>query len=390
MAQKTEKHANIRVEIDGKTAFETNTAGGTVDTFSGIHITRLHVDKRMDSPDMFTLDYDLIVRTGMTFVDSIVEGKAVKIQIAYGPTSNLKPVFTGEISHVEPHFTNRGYSRLTISGYDRSHRLTRGTSMKSWDNRTTDAFDYTGIASDIIQKSGNHDGSKLDGLAIGQTGNSESKFRHVPQLAVNNWQFLKSLGVDVGLKPGSENQDDKQIGFRQVTVGAEKLTICRDKPDGTNPHIAHEVRFRLNTVKQVSRVEVRGWNPQTKKNIVGVAESPSLSFGGTPGHEATAKALYDGGPGKKFVVVDHPVYSKDEAKKVAQALFDQLSMDFVTGEAEIEGDPELAPGDVVAVLGFGKRFDGKYLVTACQHVYIPEVTPYVCRLELSRNSINDA
>ena len=89
-----------------------------------------------------------------------------------------------------------------------------------------------------------------------------------------------------------------------------------------------------------------------------------------------------------MVVVNHPVYSKDEANAVAQAILEQVCMEFIEGEAMILGEPTLVPGDAVAFLGYGTRFDGRYLVTGVQHVYNPESTPYVCRIKFQRNYVN--
>ena len=375
MAQKEYRHANVEVRIDGKTKFKAHTPDGEEETRSGVHITRLHVDKRLDCPDYFSVDYNLILRNALTFLDSIVEGQQVEIFVGYGPTSEMQKIFEGEITYIEPHFQPDGHSTLTIAGYERKHRLTRGNALKTWDDREQASIDAAQVYQDIYQRSGSMDNKGSDKLAVETPEETGPSFQHVPQLGVNDFVFLNALGTDLGLS--------------KITIGTPKLTIVRDKLDGTNPHIANEVRFRLSTVKQVSRVEVRGWDPAKKKNIVGVAESPSTQFDGTPGHEATAKALYDSNTGRKLVVVNHPVTSKEEADALAQSLMDQLSMDFLTGEAEIEGYPELAAGDIVEFKQFGQRFDGKYLVTACQHLFIPEVLPYVCRLEVQRNAVFD-
>lgn len=390
MAQGSNKAVAIEVTIDGQTSFESGASSAPEDTRTGVHVLRLNVDKRLDCPDKFEVDYNLVIRNDLTFIDTFKEGQEVQIKIGYGNTSDAKVVCTGEISYITPHFDTQGHSAITISGYDKSHRLTRGTVSKSWDNPTSETFDYGGVASDIVNSAGNWNQGASDNLAISADGAQDLKFRHVPQLNMNPYTFMKSMGMDVGMRADADAETGSQLSLKKMEVGSPVLTIVRDKPEGegTNPHIAKDVRFRLSTVKQVSRVEVRGWDPGAKKNIVGVAENPSLNFGGTNGPEATAKALYGGGSGKKIVITDHPVASKQEADRVAQAVLDKLAMDFVSGEAEIEGEPNLKPGDTIECKGFGTRFDGQYIVTACQHVFIPEVLPYVCRLEFQRNSIN--
>ena len=393
MGQTNSTIPRIKVLVDGKADFASPAAKplgqATLTTANGLHITRLHVDKRLDSPDMFTLDYHLLVGPDFTFIDSFKEGHEVEIHIGY---QKEVLIFKGEVSYIEPHYTKDGNGTLTLSGYDRTHRLTRGSRSKSWDDRASDAFDYATVVNDVINKSGSHDDSAPDDLAPGEMGETPPKFRHIPQLNMNDYQFVKSLGIDFGLKAGSTAKEAKKVSFRKIGPSDNAVvTIVRDKLEGTNPHIASDVRFKLSTVKQVNRVEVRGWDPKNKKNIVGVAETPTLNFPGTKAHEATGQALYgSAGKGRKVVVVDHPVYSKDEADKVAQAIFDSLSMEFVTGEAEIEGEPTLNPGDTIEVKQFGERFSGKYLVTGVQQLFIPDVLPYVTRLEFARNAINDA
>lgn len=386
MAQQKATIPRITIKVDGKTDFATSSGKETMTTANGLHITRIHVDKRLDSPDMFTVDYHLLVGMELTFLDTFKEGNPVEIHIGY---EKEELIFKGEISYVEPHYGKDGNGTVTISGYDRSHRLTRGTRSKTWDDKKQDAFDYKTIVDDVISKSGGHKGTGHQ-LSAGELGDTPPKFRHVPQLNINNYQFVKSLGIDLGLKANTKVDQDKQLSMRKIEPGDAVMTVVRDKPEGTDPHVAQDMRFRMSTVKQVSRVEVRGWDPKQKKNIVGVAESPTLNFGGTQGHTATSKALFGSGDdGSKVVVVDHPVYSKDEASKVAQAIFDSLAMEFVTGEAEVEGAPKLVPGDTIEVKQFGKRFGGKYLVTSVQHLFIPEVMPYVTRFEFARNAIND-
>ena len=94
--------------------------------------------------------------------------------------------------------------------------------------------------------------------------------------------------------------------------------------------------------------------------------------------------------GKKLVVVDRPVESQEEATMVAQSILDDLSMEFITGEAEFEGVPTLRAGNVIQFMGYGDRFDGPYLVTSCQHVFNPGESAYTCRVEIQRNYVRDA
>jgi hypothetical protein len=61
-----------------------------------------------------------------------------------------------------------------------------------------------------------------------------------------------------------------------------------------------------------------------------------------------------------------------EAQALAQSLFDQFSMDFLTGEVTMDGNPKAVPGKTIQFDGFGKAFSGKYLITAATHTYRTE------------------
>lgn len=388
MAETNKSQANIEVTVDSETSFKTHTREGEIDTFSGITITRVHVDQRLDCPDMFTVEYELIVDMALTYIDSLAEGQEVEIRMGYEKRGEMPLVFAGEISYIEPNF-GKEKGVLSISGYDRSHRLTRGTNTKSWDDAESDDIAFEGVVEDVVGLSGaNHRSGPSDGLSFeGSTDNAVPSVPNISQLAINDYQFIRSIGGDFGYGTNTEAQGDK-IEFRGLELADEVVTVVRDLRDGVNPVPALEARFRLSTVKQVTSVEVRGWDPKTKKNIVGIAESLSIDFRDTEsclGPEATARALYGSSTGHKVVIVDRPVASKEEADKVAQSVLDQYGLEFITGEAEFEGVPTLRAGHIIRFLGYGDRFDGNYLVTGCQHLFQPGESAYTCRVEIQRN-----
>ena len=116
----------------------------------------------------------------------------------------------------------------------------------------------------------------------------------------------------------------------------------------------------------------------------------TMDFGVTPGHEVAGQAYWsDSVSGKVHTIVDHPVDSKEEADAVAQSVFDKLAMDFVHGEAEVMGDASITPGQTVSFKGYGKQFDGRYLVNSCTHSYMPGYENYVTRFSFSRNGAED-
>jgi phage protein D len=68
-------------------------------------------------------------------------------------------------------------------------------------------------------------------------------------------------------------------------------------------------------------------------------------------------------------VVDAPVQSKREADELARALLLKRAYDFVTGSGQCIGQPEMRPGDNLAITRLGRRFDGQYYVKKTTHTF---------------------
>ncbi len=361
------------VKLDGRTAIQASSgqAGGSGDSQAHWLLESVQVDKQHDCPDMFTLELDIRTGAEIQVLDEIKEGQ--EVEILMGPMGKEQSVFKGEVHYIEPHFRHRGKSTVSVGGYDKTHRLTRGTSSRTWGDGIQ-AQDLKALAlQDVIEKAGAYTGAS-DGLSADQVKKSKGpKSAYIPQLNVSDYQMLRAMQTDL---------DATQV------VGNPVVVLVREAAQGPNEVVVHEARFSLSTVNQVARVEVRGWDPKAKKAIVGVATAPDHTFGGTPGHQATGKALYgDPSTGKVLTIVDRPVDSKEEAEKLAKAIFDKLAMDFVTGEVDFHGDPRIKPGDLVELKQFGKRFSGKYMVRRVTHLMMPRSLPFTTRIQIARSDI---
>ncbi len=68
-----------------------------------------------------------------------------------------------------------------------------------------------------------------------------------------------------------------------------------------------------------------------------------------------------------MIVVNQPVSSTQESDAIAQALFNELSGEFIQADARAEGNPDIRPGRVIKLTGMG-NYSGKYYVTETRHV----------------------
>ncbi|HOU53369.1 MAG TPA: hypothetical protein PLQ97_05515 [Myxococcota bacterium] len=374
------------VKIDGKTQVEGTSGGGSSPTFAA-RLESVQVDKRLDAPDMFLLDLDLRQDAQLLLVDDLKEGKTIEILL--GPVGAEKQVFKGEIDYIEPHYRHEGTSTLLLGGYDPSHRLTRGTSSKTWGDGVQQQDLLPTAVRDVINNAQEVQGTR-DGLSARKVDVPRARTAYIPQFNVSDWHFIRWLGQDVDrVVDADAAADPKQLSFAPPDVNREpRRVLVREAPRGEKERLIKEARFQLNTVRQVSRVEVRGWDPKHKKAIVGTATDAAWRLPGKPGWEATGEALYGkGSAGKVLTITDRPVDSQEEAEAIAKAVFTQLSLDYLTAEIDYEGDPEVTAGDIVEVRGFGKRFDGRYLVAGCTQEMVPRTIGYVTHLRLARNTV---
>ncbi len=365
------------LKLDGKERVSTTSGGGSTQTPLG-SLESLRVDLRLDAPAMFAVELDLRTDAAVTILDELSPG--MTIEILLGDVGKEAAVFKGEVHYIEPHFRFEGVSTVSVGGYDHSHRLTRGTRSRTWGNGVESSQQFPSVVKDVIQQAGDSLSPDVDSL--------QTRVTYVPQLNVSDYQMLQWLAQHGGKDVQADTpNDDKKIRFKSPDLSADPiLTLVRESPRGDGEEAVREARFSMSTVRQVAAVEVRGWDALNKKAIVGVAKSTSREFGGEPGHEVAGKALYGStSKGKVLTIVDHPVESQQEAEVVAQALFDRLSMDFLTGEVDFPGNPKMQPGVQVKMRGFGQHFDGKYLVTECAHEMIPKASGYVTRIKIARN-----
>ncbi len=391
MSETVSKAVRLEVKIDGTSEISRPDGEAPLVLRDGGGVQLVRVDKAIDAPDAFELRVNVLRDQTLMAIDEDLEGKSVEVALGLGARPTR--VFKGEICYIEPNFAAGGAeSFLSIGGYDRSHRLTRGSQARTWGDGVEASEKYSDVAGDVIARSASQDSSKTsDGLSSDKLDATSARFDYVPQLAQSDYEFLRSMGMDASRPLSADtSEDDSKVSFQKVrSSGSPVLTICRDKVEGDPAQLATNCRLRLSTVQQYAKVVVRGWDPKQKKALVGVAEEADQRFDGTKGKERTGRAMYGGADkGRVYQVFDHPVTSQDEADAVAQAIFNRLAMDFVTGEVETKGFPGVNPGDLIDLKGFGNRFSGSYLVQGVVHE-VSRYEGYRTTLRVARNAAPD-
>ncbi|HBB31836.1 MAG TPA: type IV secretion protein Rhs [Cyanobacteria bacterium UBA8803] len=261
-------------------------------------------------------------------------------------------VLEGEITAMETNFTSESQAPMVIRGYDISHRLWRGRYNRSFQNKTDsdivrDIAGQVGIPTGTIDESGGPYG-------YGDIGGANG---YIFQENQTNLEFLRERAA--------------RNGF-ELFVQDGKLNFCKPKVNETLElkwlENLHSFRVQVSSAEQVSEVEVRGWDYKQKQPIIETANKERV-FTKTKYDQGskTSTSFKGKPPTPKMIVVDQPIFSGTEAKKMAQALCDELGGEFVHAEAKAEGNPKIRPGRVVKLLNMG-NYSGDYYVTETHHI----------------------
>lgn len=326
---------NIRILIQGQQL----SAKAVADLLS------VQVSEDIDAPSMFTLEFASwdLAKEKYTWVDDSLFDVGNEAEIQMGYENKLKTVIAGEITGLEPEFTLESPPTLVVRGHDLRHRLLRGSKTKSFTKMTD-----SDIASQIARDRGLNPNVK----------NSQVKQEYVIQHNQTDWDFLQSRADRIGYEV---TIDKKTLYFQPRQNDSSKVLTLKFKENLT------EFLPRLTTMAQVGEVEVRGWIPKDKEDVIGKAaagKEGSKMGGKTTGPKAVETF------GKSVgTIVSQPVATKAEADQIAEGLLKNIAIDYITAEGICAGDPALRIDKVIEIEGVGKRFSGLYYVTTTEHTY---------------------
>ena len=277
--------------------------------------------------------------------DVFKEGNSVEVDMGY--RDNLKTIFQGEITGLEPEFPYQQPPILTLRGYDRRHRL-----MGKRKTRTFLNMKDSDIANQIAG----------DWSLTPDTENTQVTLDYVLQHNQTDFEFLQDRAQRIGYEMVVTNT---ALQFRpRKNDGGATLTLRREVE-------LLEFNVRLTTMRQVEEMFVQGWNPKDKKEVVAHSRTgDERPMDGSTSGPAMVRRVFSGTGGK---TVNTPVLSQAEADQLASGWFDEMALCYIEGEGLCIGLPELRAGTLVKVEGLGRRFSGSYYVVSTEHSYRPKV-----------------
>jgi uncharacterized protein len=344
----TEYYApNYKIEVEGQ-ELDPESKGDVLDLKVTMDLDNLtHFDLTVNNWD----DKRLAFKYSDTKTFDV--GNRVHVQMGYA--DGLRSMVHGLITSLAPRFPDSGPPTLVVGGEDRmvklKERKPKDGEQKKFVGKTDSEIvlviaQRNGLVPVIQATSETHD------LVI-QKNQDDATFL---------MERAKRIDFDcfVGIDPDTGHD---ALYFQSPT----------DVRDGRRARIyvfkwgKSLINFNptLNLNRQVGKVTVKGWDPNTKSVIKYTAGPQDLPTSGTG--ENGPSAIQTRFQDREDIVVDQPVTSQQEAETLAKALLRERAYSYITANGQVIGLPDLRPGDNIKVCGLGRRFSGIYYVTKVEH-----------------------
>lgn len=311
------------------------TIGGNMVAFSDF--ISFVVDRDMFQPDMAAV---VLSNQNDIYGGHFNIGQEIELKCGNPAVS----IYKGEIVGFEGVYKGGKETKLLIRAMNKLHRLLRKRKSITYTEKTDEA-----ILKEVVK-----DGE----LTLKWAHKTSITYKHVYQHNQTDLEFLRTRAARLGCHVWCVGDDlfVKEPNFGDSS--GKKFSV-----DETND--LKGFTPRINSAPVVSKVTVRGWNPETKELITGDASPEKSALGSQGAVEACGKL----GKEETFTV-DHPIWSAEEAKAIAKARLRDLNLQFMTGEAECEGTFEVELGKTIEITANSQAtdpFNGNYYVMGMTH-----------------------
>jgi phage protein D len=319
-------------------------------------IIELTYDNNFDTADMFTLRLN---NADLRFTDLALFDVGKNVEIYMGYVGDLHPMMLGEITAVNPSFPQSGAPTITITGYDKSHRMRHNNEAREF-KYLNDSLIAAQIAT-VNQLIPIVDPAPKPRKSIHQNG--------------SDWALLTELA---------------KRNFFQVYVHWDKLYFRFQRPQTEIVVLEWgksliDFSPRLSTSGQAGIQVIRGYDKELAQEIVAILPAISLGSDLDDIIERLGNNFIDllvklG----KNVVRNKAVSNYSDAASLAKSILTEILQGLYEGSGSTIGNPKLRAGDMVEIRGIGKRFSGKYTLSKVTHTI--STSGHITRFEVSQRN----
>jgi len=319
--------------------------GESVELAQG-NLIEVQVDQTPDMPD----SAEIVLADAPRWTAELNLGDSLTVDLS-GAEGSRQTVFKGEVVGIEAIYKTNNRSEVIVRAFDRLHRLTRGRKSRTYE-QVSDG--------DIVKKI-----AQEHGLGTDISSDVSIAYDHVHQHNQTDLEFLLLRAARIGYQVGvwDDKLYFKHRGQRtrppQGTGGAPRLKWGET---------LQGFSVRLSSNGLPTKVTVRGWDPEHKREIVGEARRSDVSPEVQGVRAATEVSESAHSVEAQVHYVDIPVSSQAEAEAIARAKLDDLVLNYLTADVQTQGNPAISPGIEVEVSGVGS-YDGRYKVADARHIF---------------------
>jgi phage protein D len=333
-------------------------------TSYGLTFTQVEVDLQLSVsgtfkftiPDTFDREFgEFLTPSGDAVLDILKLGTRVWISMGYGDRRSQSLMMAGVVTAISTSFAEGGSPELEVSGSDGTYPMSVGTHQHQFrDKSVRDAVAKVASDYDFSLK---FEGEPPSDVSL--DSNLQTDLDFLRKLAGDfstpekKWEFFA--------RPTS---DGDQLYFRPRQTDAGSIGTLKWGVDLLS------FKPEANLGEQVSKVEILGWDEIKKERILGQAlrgrepgRSPEASSPVRSGGEQQQRIL-----GRETVLqLRYPVKTQQEADNRAAAELAKRAKEYIKGEGETFGFPELLPDTNIKLEGLGLIFSTTYYVEKTVH-----------------------
>ena len=306
-----------------------------------LDVIEIKFEDEINLPSLFNIKFNIV-----NFIKGENKGIDLKtfmigdnVKLYMGIDEHIK-LITGEITSLDFSFENSPF--MEIRGFDLLHRLRFGTMRRSFKNMK-DSDIASLIASEVNLNP-----------EIEATG---TKYPYIFQNNISNYEFLLERAKRIGYEM---MMDDKKFIFRKSKENQSPKNTLEYRKD------LQGFRLQMRALTEGSKVELRGWDIKSKKEVTSTAlkgsEITKMS-GKESGFEITDSFFKNPG----MAIIDNMIMDPEDAQNIAEAKFNIMLKEFITGEGKCLGNPRIRAGETIEIKGLGDRISGIYYIISTVH-----------------------
>jgi phage protein D len=282
---------------------------------------------------------------GANLLKLLTFGAEVEICMGYGDARSTPTAVRGLITELSTNFPESGSPELSVGGFDHGHALTLGQRSRTW--------------KDALDSDAAHDIASFNNLNE-TIETTRGPRKQIEQNQESDWSFLQKLAERNHFELYVDERNNLHFGKPNDKGGAVIRLVYGEGLLSFKPE--------ANLYGQISKVELYGWDKNTKKAFIGVARAGEESgrLSGKSGGQYLNSFVRD--PTKRpTLLLRQPVFSQAEADQRAKAALNERAKDFLTGDGESIGLPEVRPDRNVELAGLGVPFSKTYYIQEATH-----------------------